>query len=60
MHSLINNLYEWSSQKRLYDGFEHVEDISIFTLDVIINYDENDNFGYTLVFDVDYPEYIQP
>ena len=42
-----------------YGRFDHVEDISIFTDDFIINYNKNSDFGYTLIVYVDYPEYLQ-
>ena len=43
-----------------YGRFDHVEDISIFTNDFVINYNKNSDFGYTLIVYVDYPEYLQP
>ena len=42
-----------------YGRFDHVEDISIFTDDFIINYNKNSDFDYTLIVYVDYPEYLQ-
>ena len=42
-----------------YGEFEYVRDISIFTQDFKTSYDKNSDFGYTLVVDVDYPEYLQ-
>ena len=41
-------------------GFEHVEDVSMFTPNFFINYDKNSDFYYTLLADVNYPEYLKP
>ena len=43
-----------------YVRFDYTEDISMFIQDFIINYDKFSNFGYTLIVDGDYPEYLQP
>ena len=54
-----NNLYEWAmSQKLPLDGFEWVEenDLSKFNASVIKNYDENNDKGYILEADVEYPK----
>ena len=57
----FNNLYGWSLlQEPPYDGHKYVEDIATFTPKFIINYDENGDINYTLVFDVDFSEYLQP
>ena len=32
--------------------------MSIFTIDIIINYDKNSDIGYTLVIDANYLEYF--
>ena len=32
----------------------------MFIFDSITNYNEEKNFGYTLMVDVDYPVYLQP
>ena len=45
------------SQLLRYGRFDYVEDISVFTHDFIINYNENSDLGYTLIVDVNYPEY---
>ena len=34
--------------------------ISIFTTDLIINYDEGSGIGYTLIADILNPKYLQP
>ena len=53
--------YRWAlSQPLPYDEFEFVEDISVFTHDVIINYDKFSDLGYRLVVGVYYPEHLQP
>ena len=57
----FNNQYGWAlSQPVPYNGFEYVENISMFTHNVIKNYNNNSDFGYTLIVAVDYPEYLQP
>ena len=38
---------------------ESVEDISMFTCD-FLNYNKSSDFGYTLLVDIDYLEYLQP
>ena len=56
----FNDLYQWSfSQKRPYGGHEY-EDISIFTPNFIVNYDEDSDIGYTLLVDVGYPDHLHP
>lgn len=42
----------------LYDEFKYVKYISICTHDFIINYNNNSDFGYILIVNVDYPEYL--
>lgn len=32
----------------------------MFTNDSVINYDKFSDFVYTLIVDIDYPEYLQP
>ena len=44
------------SQKLPVNGFEWVEDLSQFKEDFIKNYDENNDKGYFLEVDVEYPE----
>ena len=46
------------SQPILYGGLESVEYILMFMHD-FLNYSRNSNFGYTLIVDVDYVEYLQ-
>ena len=36
------------------------KNISIFMHDFVISYNKKSDFGYTLIVDVDYPEYLQP
>ena len=36
------------------------KNISIFMHDFIVSYNKKSDFGYTLIVDVDYPEYLQP
>ena len=43
----------------LYGGLESVEYILMF-IHGFLNYSRNSNFGYTLIVDVDYVEYLQP
>ena len=57
---LNNQHWRALSQPIPYDGFEYVEDISMFTHAFIITYNKNSNFDYILVVDVDYFEYLQP
>ena len=49
----------WSMYKKLPVGdFEWVDDWSIFTEDVIRNYDEEDDLGYLFVVDAEYPKHL--
>ena len=49
----------WSMNKKLPVGdFEWVDDWSIFTEDVIRNYDEEDDLGYLFVVDAEYPKHL--
>ena len=51
-----NNLYGWSMCKKLpVSDFKYIDVISIFTEDFIKNYDENNDKGYIIVVDVEYP-----
>ena len=51
-----NNLYGWSMCKKLpVSDLKYIDDISIFTEDFIKNYDENNDKGYIIVVDVEYP-----
>ena len=57
MYADANNLYGWAMSKKLpVDGFKWVDDLSIFTEDFIKNYDEEDDVGYLLVVDIEYPK----
>ena len=48
-----NSLYEWSMCKNLPVGdFKWVDDLSMFTEDLIKNYDEERDIGYKFVVDV--------
>ena len=50
-------VYEWAmSQKLSVDGFKWVEDLSQFKKDFIKNDDENNDTGYFLEVDVEYPK----
>ena len=51
-----NNLYGWSMCKKLpVSNFKWVDDLSIFTEDFIKNNDKNNDIGYNLEVDVEYP-----
>ena len=47
------------SQKLPANGFEWVEELSQFNEDFIKNYDENNNKGYFLEVDVEYPKNLR-
>ena len=50
-----NKLYGWTMTKKLQvDSFKWVDDLSMFTEDFIKSYDEEGDFGYLLVVDVEY------
>ena len=52
-----NNLYGWSMLKPLpVIGFKWVENISDFTSDFMLNYDENSDDGYILEATIRYPK----
>ena len=52
-----NNLYGWAMSKEfLVNGFEWVNDLSIFNENFIKNYDENSDVGYFLEIDIEYPK----
>ena len=56
MYLDANNLYGSAmSQKILEDSFKQVEDLSNFNESFIKNYDENNDKGYILEVDVEYP-----
>ena len=55
-----NNLYGWAMSKKLpADGFKWVDDLSMFTKDIIKNYDEEGDVGYLLVVDIEYPKTLR-
>ena len=57
MYVDANNLYGYAMSKKLpYGNFKCIDDLSIFTDDVIKNYNENRDTGYLLVVDVAYPQ----
>ena len=52
-----NNLYAWPMCKKLpVSDFKRIVDLSIFTEDLIKNYDENSDKGYIFEVDVEYPK----
>ena len=52
-----NNLYGWAMSKKFpVNGFEWVNDLSIFNENFIKNYDENSDVGYFLEVDIEYPK----
>ena len=52
-----NNLYGWAMSKKFpVNGFEWVNDLSIFKENFIKNYDENSDVGYFLEVDIEYPK----
>ena len=61
MYVDANNLYGWAMSKKLpVDGFKWVDDLCMFTEDFIEDfiyvYDEEDNVGYLLAVDIEYPK----
>ena len=57
MYLDANNLYGWAmSQKLPVDGFKWIKKLSEFNEDFIKNYDENNDKGYILEVDVEYPK----
>ena len=55
----FNNQYVWALSQPLPSArFYFNKDISMFTQDFVINYNKNINLGYTLIFGVEYPEYL--
>ena len=57
MYLNANNLYGWAmSQKLPEDGFKWIKKLSEFNEDFIKNYDENNDKGYILEVDVEYPK----
>ena len=52
-----NNLYGWPMYKKLpVSDFKRIDDLSIFTEDLIKNYDENTGKRYIFEVDVEYPK----
>ena len=50
-------MYGWTTTQKLpVNGFEWVEDLSQFNKDFLKNYDEDNNKGYFLEVDVEYPK----
>ena len=55
-----NNLYGWPMYKKLpVSDFKRIDDLSIFTEDLIKNFDENSDKGYIFEVDVEYPKNIR-
>ena len=55
-----NNLYGWAMSKQLpVDGFKYENDLSIFTMDFIKNYNEESDIGYLLYVDIEYPKNLR-
>ena len=55
-----NNLYGWAMNKKLpLNGFEWIDDLSVFNKEFIKNYDEHDDVGYYLEVDIEYPKNFQ-
>ena len=48
------------SESTIYEQFECVEDISMFSDNFMKNYNKNSEIVYTLVVDTEYPDYAQP
>ena len=60
MYVDANKLYGWAMSKKLpVDGFKLVDDLSIFTKDFIKSYDEEDDVGYLLAVDIEYPKTLR-
>ena len=55
MYLDANNLYGWAMCKKLpVDGFKWLDDLSVFTENVIKNYNENSDYGSILEVDKEY------
>ena len=48
------------SESTTYEQFECVEDISMFSDNFMKNTNKNSEIVYTLVVDIEYPDYVQP
>ena len=56
----VNNLYGWAMCKKLpIDNFMWQQGLSIFTDDLIKNYNENSDKGYLFHVDITYPQEIR-
>ena len=54
-----NNLFGWPMCKRLpVSDFKQIDDFSIFTEDLIKNYNETSDKGYVFEVDVEYPKHF--
>ena len=59
MYLDANNLYGWAMSKKLpVNGFKWENDLSRFNEDFIKNYNENNDIGYFLEVDIEYPEQL--
>ena len=57
MYLDANNLYGWAMSPKLPgDGFKWIKNLSEFDERFVKNYDENNNKGYILEEDVEYPK----
>ena len=57
MYLDANNLCGWAISQRLpINGFKWENDVSVFNEDFIKNYDENNDVGYFLEVDIEYPK----
>ena len=60
MNLEANNLYGWAMSKKLpVDSLKWEQDLSMFILDFIKNYDENSDIGYLLYVDIIYPHTLR-
>ena len=59
MYLDVNNLYGWAmSQKLPVDGFKWIKKLSEFDESFVKNYYENNDKGYILEVDVEYPKIL--
>ena len=60
MYLDANNLYGWAMSKKLpIDSFKWEQDLSMFTLDIVKNYNENSDIGYLFYADIEYPHTLR-
>ena len=60
MYVDANNLHGLTMSKKLpVDGFKWIDDLSMFTQDFIKSYDEEDDAGYLLFVDIEYPKTLR-